>query len=387
MLFHTAYKTLTFHQPILVAAAVDFEMIKGRRHGDIATRIADDIRMQRRLALGIDAPPFSPMQLPNTSPEDKRRRELEGGIVLVGRPTFKEFMAGLKRGWTDSLEVTDREEELARILASDGKFDEPETAADDGPVLEGEPIATASRLPPSKPLGVFTPSLLPPASPSTSKSRSSIPDHLNVPPATLPPIPPLLLVNFINHIGLTQIPHMIWEFFNERHNVRSGAETAYRLIQGTTRPFHAPQTRSIASTTDTDASTSPGKSYFSESGPSDLDFDKDAESYYKSSVVRSFKSDIENARQEYYKTLPAKLELARALARGLRQPTEEEQKNPPPTEVELRAERLKKELRWQNDERGWDIIRPEAEIEWDERFRDKLRVFTVPSSEAEPNNP
>lgn len=363
-------------------------MIKGRRHGDIATRVADDIRLQRRLALGIDQPPFSPMQLPNNSLEDKRRRDLEGGIILIGRPTFKEFMAGLRRGWTDTLEIPDREDELARTLASDSVFDEPEHVGDDGPALEGEPIATNSRLAPSRPLGVFSPDIIAPPSSSRTKIGSSIPDHLNAPPASIPPIPPLLLVSFVNSIGFTQIPRMIWEFFNERHNVRSGAEAAYRLIQGSVRPFSASSPSITPADLDTDGSTSPGRPFFSESGPSDLDFDKDAESYYKSSTIRSFKTNIEKAREEYYKTLPAKLEVARAIARGTREATDEERKNPPPTEVELRAERLKKELRWRNDERGWDIVKPEAETEWDERFRENLKVFRVrsPSETAREDN-
>ena len=357
-------------------------MISGRRHGDIATRVADDIRLQRRLMLGIDSPPFSPMQLPNSSPEDKRRRELDGGIILIGRPTFKEFMAGLKRGWTEGLEIPDREEELARALASDGKFDEPELPAEDGgPVLDGEPIPTPSRLAPSRPMGVFTPNMLPSTPTSSSSAQTAIPAHLNAPPAVISPMPPLLLVSFVNHIGFSQIPLMIWEFFNERNNVRSGAEAAYRLIQGVTRPFRAPHPDASAVTTplDTDTSTAPGKPFLSESIPSDLDFDKAAESYYKPSFVRSFKADIEKARQEYYKSLPAKLEVARALARGSREPTDDEQKHPPPTEVELRAERLKKELRWRKDEQGWDIVQPDSPVEWDERFRNVLRVFTSPS--------
>ncbi len=31
-------------QPVLVAAAVDYEMVNGRRHGDLATHIADEIK-------------------------------------------------------------------------------------------------------------------------------------------------------------------------------------------------------------------------------------------------------------------------------------------------------------------------------------------------------
>ena len=111
------------------------------------------------------------------------------------------------------------------------------------------------------------------------------------------------------------------------------------------------------------------------------DFDREAESYYKKSVVRDFLKEIESARKRYYDDLAKKLETARALVRGTREPTKEERDNPPPTEVELRAERLKKELRWRTDEEGFNIIRPDKNVEWDERFRNVLRVYTAPSPE------
>ena len=121
-------------------------MINGRRHGALADTIADKIKARRRLDAGIDQHPQNLMSLPNRSPEDLRRRELEGGIVIVGRPAFKEFMAGLKRGWTEGLEIVDREERLAHALGSDGRFDEPveEVAVDLGDV-GGEPRSKRPR--------------------------------------------------------------------------------------------------------------------------------------------------------------------------------------------------------------------------------------------------
>jgi len=370
-------------------------MISGKRHGDLARRIAEDIKKKRRLALGLDRPPLTPMVLPNTTPEDKQRRELEGGIVIVGRPTFKEFMAGLKRGWTEGLEVVDREEELAKVLQSDGKFDEPDPELDTGlDVLdiEGEPIPTASRLPPSQAFPSFGPPHLrgSASTPSASTPSSSIPPHMNVPPARIPPQPPILFVHFVNHIGLTQIPTMIWEFFNERYKVRSGAEAAYRLIMRQTRPFIAPPVESVSldhESLDSDPSALPAKPHLSEVALTDLDFDKDAESYYKKSLVTGFTSSIDKARTDYYASLPARLETARALARGTREATKDEQNHPPPTEVELRAERMKKELRWRADEEGWEIIKPEKDVEWDERLRGVLQVFTEPPHSASNDYP
>jgi len=106
----------------------------------------------------------------------------------------------------------------------------------------------------------------------------------------------------------------------------------------------------------------------------DLDFDKEAEAYFKSSLS-STASDIEKARQKYYAGLPAKLETARALSRGTREPTTEEVSFPPPTEVELRAERMKNELRWRGDLDGWGIVKPEKGVIWDKRFAKAMRVF------------
>lgn len=358
-------------------------MINGRRHGDLARRIADDIKRRRRLELGLENPA---VVLPHDSPEKRRRRELEGGIVLVGRPTFKEFMTGLRDGWSEPPEIIDREDGLSRKLENDGKFDEPESelgVASDGPDLDGEPIPTPSRLPPSKSFPAFTPPhFQAQTNPSTKPAEQST---LPTPPASIPPMPPILLVHFVDHIGFSQIPHMIWEFFNQRHKARAGAEAAYRLIIGATRPFNAPPADELERlTTEAEAQTDsdPSQPHQSEPSLADLDFDKDVERYYKKSFVRDFAPEIAKAREEYYAKLPARLETARALARGTREPTKEEVNFPPPTEVELRAERMKKELRWRADEVGWDIVRPGKPVAWDERFRDVLKVFVDPPTES-----
>jgi mitochondrial import inner membrane translocase subunit TIM54 len=145
---------------------------------------------------------------------------------------------------------------------------------------------------------------------------------------------------------------MIWDFFNQRHKVLSGAECADRLIMAHSRPF--------------------GKAI-------DLDTGKESESYYKSSMS-SFPDEIAKLRKSFYKALPKKLETARTLARGGREPTKDELNYPPPTEVELRAERLKKELRWRSDVAAWDILKPEHPVAYDDRFAGALHVFTdVPS--------
>lgn len=94
--------------------------------------------------------------------------------------------------------------------------------------------------------------------------------------------------------------------------------------------------------------------------------------------MKKYAESVEKIRTGYYKALPDKLKTARDLARGKREPTKDEINYPPPTEVELRAERLKKELRWRSDVAGWDIIKPESPVAFDERFNGALEIFVDP---------
>ncbi|KAJ7085713.1 inner membrane protein import complex subunit Tim54-domain-containing protein [Mycena belliarum] len=325
-------------KPILVAAAVDFVMIPGKRLGDIANRVADDIKEQRRLEAGLDVRPEIFKQLPTYStPAEERQAALDGGIVIIGRPTFKEFMAGLRRGWTEPLAKVDADELLAHELENDGRFDE-----------EDEPRAEPAALEP----------------PSFSAPADTPP----LPP--IPPLPPLLLVPFTNIIGFTKIPLMIWLFFNRRHDVRAGAEAGYKLVAAHTRPFAAPAPAPLF------ADITPP------SGPaSDAAFDTTCEGHFRKSLAK-LPAENAKAREKYYAELAGRLATARALERGTREPTKDEVQNPPPTEVELRAERLKKEKRWRGDLAGWQIVAPATPVVWDERFRDALRVFAPPDEEA-----
>ena len=326
-------------------------MVVGKRHGDIANRVANDVRLHRRMDLGIDVDSVYTKASPTYKTlAERRQKELEGGIVIVGRPTFKEFMAGLTKGWAGGLEEIDQEEELAKELQSDGYFDEPEDADALGTVDAEHPH--------SHHLTPRTPTYAALRIPSFTENLSSPQEHQSntekesIPPSEVPQMPPILFVPFIDYIGFRQIPLMLWNFFNQRQHVKSGAEAAYRLIMNASRPFNAPQATGVEQ--------------------SDLDLGKDGEAYYKKS---SLVNDINKARQKYYEVLPPKLQVARELAQGVREPTKEERENPPPTEVELRAERMNKERRWRGDLTGWLIIDPSSRVAWHERFRNALWIF------------
>ncbi|KAG6376317.1 mitochondrial import inner membrane translocase subunit Tim54 [Boletus reticuloceps] len=91
-------------KPVLVAAAIDYDIVATRHSGDLAERVASTVIKDRRRAIGLDQSIALPLVLPNQpTQEQKHVQELEGGIILVGRHTFKEYMTGLNEagvgGW------------------------------------------------------------------------------------------------------------------------------------------------------------------------------------------------------------------------------------------------------------------------------------------------
>ena len=376
----------------MVAAAIDYDIVAIRHSGDIAERVASSVIKDRRLALGLDQQPVTRLPLPNQpSQEQKRARELAGGVILIGRHTFKEYMSGLKRGWSATLDLIDREETLAHELASDGIFDETDEF-DSSPVgvvddPNAEPIPTLSRLAPSQNTAVFSPLKLP-NPPTHQISTTSKPSFIDSAPlVTLPPQPPLLLVPCVNYVGFRFIPHMIWGFFNERHKTQMGCAAAYSLVVDRTRELRGPNSvhdfgHDVQSSANLEPSVEEGtRSKITQGLPQggDLDFVLSSESVL---APHSPLSSIASSRKSYYKTLPERLAIARQLARGEREPTKEEEKNPPPSEVELRAERLKKELRWRGEEEAWKLVGPGSGVSWDEKFRGVLKVFDDHGTDA-----
>ncbi|WVQ93933.1 hypothetical protein IAU59_001011 [Kwoniella sp. CBS 9459] len=355
-------------KPYLVAAAIDYDLPTSPLHGSITRQVHASILAQRRQALGLEPlPPI--LSLPGVlSPEETRKKELEGGVVLVGRASMKEYFEGLRRGWTGGVDAWDWEKSIEGRLETDGVFDEPKTAPE---VLETpieaqagtpeaasqEPAAVPAPSPSAKPssgLGFLSRSAPSPITHAGDVSAASagpqIPAHWHVPPNPLPAQPPLLLLPFENHIGFTQIPAMIASFFNERYRVQEGADAALALINSDVRPI----------------------------SKDDLEFDKKTEGYYNKAALELPKR-IGHARKDYYDALAPRIDEVRAYEYGTREMTEEEKKSGKVVKLdELKEERKKKELRWMGNEEGWEIVKPEAEVAWNEGWEKWLKVFELP---------
>ena len=201
--------------------------------------------------------------------------------------------------------------------------------------------------------------------------------RLLAPPEQIPAQPPICFVDFTNLVGWRNIPLRMYQFFRQRDKVRHGAELGLTLVYGTketAREFQAGE-----------SGTLPGQVSQVPPQGGDLDWGLETEERYPPYFLKSDKN-IAEARESYYKALPQHLKDARDLARGLREPSKIEKNDPSKTEAELREQRFKKEKEWRNGEMGFDIIRPQKGVEWDERFRGSLRVFELSSEVREQIN-
>lgn len=396
-------------KPVLVAAGVDWEVTNGTRHGGLARELQSKIMERRRKLIGLEPWMTEVEEVGKNqfslSPQEELQREIDGGLVLVGRPALKEWAWAMREGWCKPLEVLkrDREDELARELAEDHAFDElPEpsstsnTGSGESEFLDekdraiaalaeggGEEDGAGAPLPsrfggspynlggPNAFSGMLGPS--PAAAAQAEKQRarteaeaaaSRLDPRLLEPPNQIPAQPPICFVDFTNLIGWRNIPLRMYQFFRQRDKVQHGAELALTLVYGTketAREFDATPVGAVPQ--------DPPQG-------GDLDWGLESESRYTPYFLKTDKN-ISDARSSYYKSLPKHLKDARDLARGLREQSKIEKNDPSKTESELREERFKKEKEWRNNEMGFEIVRPERGVEWDERFRGSLRVFEL----------
>lgn len=426
-------------QPIFVASGTDYILKTGTNPGGLGRTLLSEIRGRRiREASNAVEAGFSSTNSPADninvvlSERDARdeQREIEGGIVLLGRGALKEYLWALKRGYGETIDLREearleglglsanerrkdgrweREEEImSRELEREDAVAERPPFEEDLPVgLQGlseddsAPVAAASNPLSYTPYRSIIPADLPKSAPAAASSSDTEPKLLP-PPSTLPPQPPLLLVPFTHPFGIQRWPSKLVHFFNKRSDVRLGGEYALAAIVSHTRPFLPPTIRDPATAAPqglldeklvAEVRVGEHKDLVHEegvrTGSPDLDFlaETDEDPYWFRRTYRKLPSAHEYSKRTFYKDeLPGKLKTARELANG-REPTKAELNYPPKLESDLRKERLDKELKWRRELEGWAVVRAGSGIAWDEKWgfgegaETPLSVFTLPTED------
>ena len=118
-----------FHEyvkPVLVAAAMDWDAVEGRKEGDVRAQLAERVRTLRKRN-GEESREHVPEELDAEANVEEVRQRLGirksqdvGGDIVIGRHTWKEYVRGLHEGWLGPLDLPqerkdEQEDDLVEI--------------------------------------------------------------------------------------------------------------------------------------------------------------------------------------------------------------------------------------------------------------------------------
>ena len=253
-----------FHEyikPILVAGALDWEVIEGRREGEVRAGLASKIRQIRRRSGEYSVDPYVEGSTEDQLTYFPRGRPIkiwEGiqGDLILGRHTWKEYVRGIHEGWLGSLDpptasepsvqdptallepsstpmISSSEppppsESSANLIPNEASQDSDSTESDILP--QPEPSPQEPEKPPDKPPPKIspTPPYIIPRAYTTSSVSSETPSAFS--PATVLPFPHIL--------GFLNTPTRIYRFLNRRHLAdETGRLVAAMVLASNTRTF------------------------------------------------------------------------------------------------------------------------------------------------------
>ncbi|RUS18694.1 inner membrane protein import complex subunit Tim54-domain-containing protein [Endogone sp. FLAS-F59071] len=207
-------------KPLLVAAALDYEVKEGKVPGTIQSMVSEEIRRRRKVAAGLAPDPLSAGGHPLIA---QPRPELEG-IVCIGRQTWREVLNGLDEGCRASL--TDE------VVESNVKTDEEaRTAAESGDSSSKSKDEMNSSPPPPPP---------PPENLPKVTSTPSLTQYVPIEDKNFSLPPSFAALGYIPHqnlVGWGKVPQRLFLWVNDYIRVHNVGEYVVRIALGKTRAF------------------------------------------------------------------------------------------------------------------------------------------------------
>ncbi|KAL2853764.1 mitochondrial import inner membrane translocase subunit Tim54 [Aspergillus pseudoustus] len=221
-------------KPILVAAALDYNVIEGRREGDVRAAFAEQIRRERRRA----GEPSTVVEESTTEEIVYQARKSIGvrdepgpkGDLVIGRHTWKEYIRGLHEGWLGPVDpphaqteepVVNEIPEVPALEAADS------TLVSELVEEKKEEEKKEEEKKPVKPTGP-TPAYIFPADYSSQSLPPSIPQSLD---GSTP-------IEFPHILGFLNTPIRLYRYLNQRHVAESvGRDVAALVLASYARPY------------------------------------------------------------------------------------------------------------------------------------------------------
>lgn len=202
---------------MLNAAAVDFDVVEGRKMGEVRAKVAEGVRNRRRNGLGYDVPGADGG---------------EGGVIAVGRTAWKEWTRGIQEGWFGPLEqpvpVVEKVEEAVEAVKEVvvETVDAAVAAVEKKEGEEEKPVEKKEEEKKEKKPKFLPEFILPTEYPSAAL------------PATAPEtLPPAGIVSFPHILGFLNTPTRLYRFLNRRVMAEEVCKEAAAVALGYNRPF------------------------------------------------------------------------------------------------------------------------------------------------------
>ncbi|KAF2223034.1 mitochondrial import inner membrane translocase subunit Tim54, partial [Elsinoe ampelina] len=226
-------------KPILVAGGLEWEVVEGRREGDVRWGVAEGVRKERRRK-GEGSEQEEEDVIRNAR-ERVGTKEWEGvgGELVIGRHTWKEFMRGLHEGWLGPVDKP--KEEVPEVIP------EPAMIVEDKPGDGHSHSNNASSSSEQAQAPVADPEPEPKEPTAEEKAEEERKKRLkpgpynsttDYPSASLPrslpaSLGPTTVIQFPHLIGFTYTPRRVWRFLHRRELADSIGRQVAALVLGT----------------------------------------------------------------------------------------------------------------------------------------------------------
>ncbi|CAL5874631.1 uncharacterized protein PFLUO_LOCUS8928 [Penicillium psychrofluorescens] len=222
-------------KPVLVAAALDYTVVEGRREGDVRASTAKNIRKLRRKN-GESSSVVEEVGAEQVVAETRKNIGIEDepgpkGDLVIGRHTWKEYVRGLHEGWLgplDPLPSPTAPEEVPTPDAYALEGADGTSADSEPPTTEQEKPDTEKEEKPSKAAGP-TAAYISPADYSTASLPPTLPQSFD---SSIP-------VPFPHILGFLNTPKRMYRYLTQRYLAEDvGREVAGIVLATSARPYH-----------------------------------------------------------------------------------------------------------------------------------------------------
>lgn len=248
-------------KPVLVAAAMDWDVIEGRREGEVRAGLAERIRRQRRRQ-GESAEAeleFDKIEALTVARQSNGVQAYEGvrGDIVVGRNTWKEYIRGLHEGWLGPMDAPKTVPEIPNLQeaqnqrSADVSVTIPEPAAI--PAAVSSPTATVDDASPTATLPSETTSATTkPVEEEKKEEEPKKPAKKPMPPpfintdayanatlssSTPPEFPPSIPISFPHILGFFNTPIRMYRFLQQRKVADNIGRQTAALVLAAHRPY------------------------------------------------------------------------------------------------------------------------------------------------------